>query len=381
MTIIEQIPLLYRTTKSWFKNNGRYAYGITICFFLLLASFIALFAVNQSVDKQNTLLENRYGEQVSRTAANKLKSATINNDLISMQAELKELTQKETIVSATIYDLNNQVKVQSGAPNDILKNSQEYSFFSTPITQDETVLGQLTISLLKMKDSTAIALPSIAIFLSALFALIWLLVNTIKSPQKNHRAEETDPTVDEITQSTEIEKTTVNLLLQLKNIDTIFQQLSKEVRNEKLSEIKSTIEPALKLYSGKLNAVDRGCLFISICNDDKQQAILNALCCAGLINKIATEQQWLVQTNTVIYSADDVKIKNLNFEQLIAPLHYMSHHKDREIYIENVLTESIKDRFTVQAPNTKITNFVSINEFSEKYQKLLENQHKQLASI
>jgi len=59
----------------------------------------------------------------------------------------------------------------------------------------------------------------------------------------------------------------------------------------------------------------------------------------------------------------------------------MSHHKDREIYIENVLTESIKDRFTVQAPNTKITNFVSINEFSEKYQKLLENQHKQLASI
>ena len=374
MTIIEQIPLLYRTTKSWFKNNGRYAYGITICFFLLLASFIALFAVNQSVDKQNTLLENRYGEQISRTAANKLKSATINNDLISMQAELKELTQKETIVSATIYDLNNQVKVQSGAPNDTLKNSQEYSFFSTPITQDETVLGQLTIALLKMKDSTAIALPSIAIFLSALFALVWLLVNTIKSPQKNHSTEETDPIADEITQSTELEKTTVNLLLQLKNIDDMFRQFSKQAQDEKYRDVKSSIQKSLKIYNGKIDAIDAQSIFITLSDNDEQQAVLNAICCAGLLLKTAREQRWFLKINAVIYQMENT----INDTDKIAALKHIKEHSKESIFIEENAATLADSRISLLEPNKKHTHFLEIEKLCEQYETLLSNQFKHL---
>jgi|GEM_PF-4258429 len=374
MTIIEQIPLLYRTTKSWFKNNGRYAYGITICFFLLLASFIALFAVNQSVDKQNTLLENRYGEQISRTAANKLKSATINNDLISMQAELKELTQKETIVSATIYDLNNQVKVQSGAPNDTLKNSQEYSFFSTPITQDEAVLGQLTIALLKMKDSTAIALPSIAIFLSALFSLVWLLVNTIKSPQKNHITEETDPIADEITQSTEIEKTTVNLLLQLKNIDDMFRQFSKQAQDEKYREVKSSIQKSLKIYNGKIDAIDAQSIFITLSDNDEQQAVLNAICCAGLLLKTAREQRWFLKINAVIYPMENTA----NDTDKIAALKHIKEHSKESIFIEENAATLADSRISLLEPNKKHTHFLEIEKLCEQYETLLSNQFKHL---
>jgi len=212
MTIIEQIPLLYRTTKSWFKNNGRYAYGITICFFLLLASFIALFAVNQSVDQQNTLLENRYGEQISRTAAN----------------------------------------------------------------------------------------------------------------------EETDPIADEITQSTELEKTTVNLLLQLKNIDDMFRQFSKQAQDEKYRDVKSSIQKSLKIYNGKIDAIDAQSIFITLSDNDEQQAVLNAICCAGLLLKTAREQRWFLKINAVIYQMENT----INDTDKIAALKHIKEHSKESIFIE-----------------------------------------------
>jgi len=380
MILLTKIKLVSRAITDWSKQQAPYSYLILISTLALILCSIWLLLLNTNASKKILVAENLYGQQMVEMAANRLSQATANNDLISMQAELNSLTQKELINSAVVYDLNNQATVKAGTPSERLDKQYTYQTLLAPISQDETFIGQLEIiatSTYQKKFIHGFTVASIFLLLGVIYFCIYKIkfynssiTNTQSEPETTLEPTNSDQKV-----------ISISLLLQLKNINTIFQQLSKEVREEKLSEIKSTIEPALKLYSGRLNAMDESCLFMSICDYDKQQAVLNALCCAGLINKIANEEQWLVQTNAIIYYNEDEDIKNLNYEQLIANLHHISHENGRKIFIENVLTNNINDRCTTQAINKKITDFVAIDQFSDKYQKLLENQQKQLASI
>lgn len=380
MTLLKKIKPPYHSIIDWSKRHLPYSYCIFISTLVLIICCFCLLLTNNNASKQILSAENHYGQQVAQMVANELSQATANNDLISMQAELNGLTKISTIDAATIYDLNNQAKVQAGIPTDKLDQQHTYLTFSAPISQDEIVIGQLAIkakSTYTPSYSNAITAIGILCSLSLLLFCFYKIKIDIHKTETTPASKEDTPRINK----DEEKKSTITLLLQLKNMDAVFQQLSKEIREEKFSEIKATIDQALKLYSGQLRAIDAHSLFMTICDHDKQQAIFNALCCAGLIQKMAAEEQWLIKINAVIYSVEEERKNNPSHYHSLAMLQYMKNDSKPGIFIDETLADSAKTRISTQTPNKKITGFVEVREFSDKYQKLLENQYKHLRNL
>lgn len=113
--------------------------------------------------EQITTDATRYGESLAERGASQAVEPALSQDLISLQAILQDITQQPRVSAAAIYDVENQLLVQSGTGN----TPQHYTLlsFTAPITLDTHIAGHLTVTL---------ALPP-TYYLYGRYLLIWIL--------------------------------------------------------------------------------------------------------------------------------------------------------------------------------------------------------------
>lgn len=345
--------------------------GILCCLLLMTIAYIQLLFATNNSHSQTIIAEDHYGEQITQITANKIRQAAASGDLISLQAELNEITQSRHIITAIIYDIDNVIKVQSGTPIDHLSRGESHLTFSAPITQDENIIGQLSIIIERTQRYSYISLLSALLFLLSLVFLIFCFYKALANTEEKIVVKDIQDTT---TNNEKNNETTIILLLQFKNIDTIFKQLSKEIREDKYQKISATIKNVLKIYNAEIKATDANNLFITLSNSDKEQAILNTTCCAGLLQKIANVDRWFIKTNTVIYETSN----NIDNISALTALQYLRTQAEDSIFIHQTLATIASTRISTQTLNKKALHFLEIKGFSEQYQNLLKNQCKHL---
>lgn len=357
----------------WTKDNKILSNGIFICLTILSLSFLYLFASIISTSHQLKTANKLYIEQIADTTANRLKSMTINNNLISMQAELNELTRKNEIFTAIIYDIHSNIRVQSGIPVDRLSSKGSYFSHSQSITQDENIIGQLTVYFTQHEKSQWLLLCNFLIFITCLGILLLFFDNIKKEYRKknNIQAENNDALIENIN-NTAIAN--INLLIQLKNIDSIFKQFSKDSREQHYQSMLSSLKKILKIYNGEIKSIDAQSLTISIQNNDEKQKLLNTLCCADLLHKAASEKQWHIKINTIIYKEESLK----SAANLLPSLQYLKNQPGEKTYLDQILSSTIEPFATFDQLDKKINHFIAVIALSEQYQNLLNNQLKHL---
>src|SRR5690606_35432993 len=89
---------------------------------------------------------NHYGQVLAQSAARQAVEATLNQDLISLQAILQEVAQYPRVVGASIRNLENQLLVQSGHNPHQNISGKRYQF-TAPIALHNNIAGYLQITL------------------------------------------------------------------------------------------------------------------------------------------------------------------------------------------------------------------------------------------
>jgi len=372
MTVLARITTFFEPTSAWFKKHSPYSFGITLCALVPIVLCLWLLAPERQANKQIAAIESLYVQQLTQLIAVTLSPAAAAKDLISMQAELNELVQQDHIAFAAIYDINNRVKVQAGINTQQALGDEYFLSHSAPITQDENIIGRITITTQRLSSTTVIHFFIAALF-SLSFILLFLLFRKtvsalpIDDTQAVAAKEEFTHTQVDISESH-----TITLLIQLKNSERIFEQLTREIREETLDTIQLSIQKALKLYGGEISAIDSQSIIINVNSHEKEDAIFNALCCGALIQKIALDTQWLIKTNAVIYSIADAN-KPL---QLTKALQNIKKQANNSVFIHKALTTIpiAEGRIQIKTQEKNNVHFCELSEFSEKYQKLLAKQ-------
>ena len=373
MTALTTIKQIYGIAIDWHRQHSPYSLCILLSIVAIILCGLGLLLNKHHIEVSKRMSTQRYGQHITEMAASQLSQAAANKNLISLQAALNQLTQEPHISTAIIYDLNNRIVVQAGAEPKSEQESSITDSYSASIAQDETILGRLSISAqpLHLDDYSFLAFLGLLFFLCLLcFSFIKTKIQTITV-----KSEKTEPQHTPTEQTDTTAPHTIILLLQLKNIDTVFQQLNKSMREEHLNSIQSSIEKILKLYNGNIHAMDADSLCIHIEDNEKERAVFNALCCSELIRKIAKEYQWLIQVNSVIYDTTDTSSL-----ALLSGLQQLKKSSDSGIYIQTPLQTSAVKQFRISTASSdkKIDPFIKVNQFSEKYQRLLEKQRQHL---
>src|SRR5690606_18952723 len=144
------------------KMRRRYAHGLktmaliktyrtypqlTLCSLLLIAlgAFGAWAYLHNSEQNQREQI-GHYGQVLANSAARQAVNATLQQDLVSLQAILLEVGQYPNVIGTTIHNVENKLLVQNGfKPNQEIIGKR-YNF-SAPIALHNNVAGYLEVSL------------------------------------------------------------------------------------------------------------------------------------------------------------------------------------------------------------------------------------------
>lgn len=113
--------------------------------FLLGACAIAFFVFARTAQLVDNTVSN-YGNTVSAQLAQSALDATVRHDMIALQAHLVRLMKTRGIVSAAVYDVQNELLAQSGATPTELHGRSHLHNFPTVLTLGDNVVGRVVVT-------------------------------------------------------------------------------------------------------------------------------------------------------------------------------------------------------------------------------------------
>jgi len=373
------------------------ALGIIIGAILIASVFLP--PIIQSHDK---LLQN-YGVTVSNIAAKQAVDAAFNHDLVRLHVILNELTSLSNIKIATIYDVDNNLMIQSGNPDTTLPSGQT---FSSPIALSQSIAGYLSVTFEQTEHNTQALAWFMALLIFALLAASgWLLLHgkalvfnwqipakrgASKQTQTNTNLRDASNNADnkekKLTSSVEgaaIETNTESdgtiaqpnehgyATITITNLGQLAKQLSPNTLRDTLEHCQSIFSDILALYGGSQIDIQKTgfVLRFDAPNGEQQEPLFRACCSAYLIIHLIKKMQRV-------------------------PLELSAHiHTDNtntfsaQTYSDNVLLHcdiykqtQLKSRLSIiSCPNTP--DLLCIDSFAQPYQNLLKNQLSQLIKM
>lgn len=288
-------------------NHYRTYPQLCLCSLLLLALGLmgAIFYLYNTDKNQQANIE-RYGQIVASSAARQAVDATLNQDMVSLQALLQEVGQYPDVVGVTLRNLDNKLLVQSGyKPNQPVRGKR-YNF-AAPVALHNNVAGYLEVTL-EVPRRTAhdeLFLFWWAVSISASLLIIWWsiqrrwwLVLREKMPSADEivtAVVEKIPTITDASSEPEPEpvvpptQVTVRLSLHIVNLSKLHQQLNSEGFNGVVRRFEKQLQALLSLYSGQRQSLSGDILLIDFSGEEFHECSFRAVCCAKiLINMVTT---------------------------------------------------------------------------------------------
>jgi uncharacterized membrane protein affecting hemolysin expression len=367
-------PAGSRATKLLLQNKSL-SYLLLTCILCLLISFGGLWLINYDSQQQQQQFIRYHGQIVNKLTVNQLATTMANKDLIGMQSLLQRLAQQKSIANAIIYDVDNTVIVQSG-----IISSQplvSHQSFTTPIAMDNSLLGSLTTTInIEFKPNSWLLLVIVVgsllpfILLSRYVFKIRLTPKSIAPNLSNGIEKNTEVS----TKNKDIH-TYGLLLIQIHDLDKISKQLNAQARNNEFKTLDKLLKNSLTLYSGEKIALNQGCIVLKFRDEDKDKYIFNATCCAYLLLEAAKKMRLFLKLSATLYSSSNIISLQQEIPQLINLSHadkILINNSDLDYHLmeERLIFEEIED-----------SHFIKVVGFSERYQKLLENQLRYLLSV
>ena len=283
-------------------NHYRTYPQLSLCSVLLFALGLmgAIFYLYNADQNQQANVE-RYGQIVANSAARQAVDATLNQDMVSLQAILQEVGQYPNVIGVTIRNLDSKILVQNGyKPNQPVRGKR-YNF-SAPVALHNNVAGYLEVTL-EVPRRTAhdeLFLIFWAIAVTASLLIIWWSIHRHwwsalrdKIPSANQivtAVVEKIPTIAEATVEAEPElppappaQISVRLSLHIINLTKLHQQLNSEGFNGVVRKFEKQLQALLNLYNGKRQLLSDDTLLIDFSGEEAHECSFRAICCARIL--------------------------------------------------------------------------------------------------
>jgi uncharacterized membrane protein affecting hemolysin expression len=307
-------------------NHYRTYPQLSLCSLLLLALGLmgATFYLYNADQNQKTSIE-RYGQILASSTARQAVDATLNQDLVSLQAILQEVGQYPNVIGITLHNLDNKLMVQSGyRPNQPVKGKR-YNF-TAPVALHNNVAGYLEVTLEVPRrtshDEWFLLFWAIAVTASLL--IIWWSIHRRwwsalrdKMPNADQIvtavvekiptiAEASEPEPEPVAPPTQV---TVRLSFHVLNLTKLHQQLNSEGFNGVVRRFEKQLQALLTLYNGQRQLLSGDTLLIDFSSEESHECSFRAICCAQiLINMVNQNPSPRLQLSATI-------------QPLAAPLH------------------------------------------------------------
>ncbi|HQQ63067.1 MAG TPA: hypothetical protein PLF22_05790 [Pseudomonadales bacterium] len=306
--------------------------------FLLGACAIGLFVFIRTAQLVDNTISN-YGNTVSTQLAQAALDSAIRRDMIALQAHLARMMKTRGIVSAAVYDVQNELLAQSGSTPTELHGREHLHTFPTVLTLGDNIVGRVvvTIDTSDIEHLREEMYWVIGSSFAVTFLLICLLSHRIARqlnqqqidlvqpllnitptnilPEKfiqeiqagNLQPENTQSLVDAV--NTHIEQLgrpspavllnaaiaitnpthgCAYLLLECRNFDLLQRQISRERLRSLLNQFQEKMENTCRLYGGQRISTQGPFVKILFSSSENQESTLakQAFCCAYLLSNL-----------------------------------------------------------------------------------------------
>ncbi|RYZ85213.1 MAG: hypothetical protein EOO68_30575 [Moraxellaceae bacterium] len=272
---------------SFFSSYRNYPQLSVCSALLLILGFLgAIFYLYNSDKNQQEAIE-RYGQVIASSAARQAVDATLNQDMVSLQAILQDAAQYPNVVGATIHNMDNKLLVQSGYKPNQPSHGKRYNF-TAPVALHNNVAGYLEVAIemprRTIHDQLFLLCWAIAVTLS--LSIIWWSIQRRlwssfrdKLPTANEfvaAVVEKIPTIAEASTEPEsepespqpIDQVAVRLRVDIVNLSKLYQQLNSEGFSSAVRRFEKQLQGLLSLYNGKRQLLSGDTLFIDFVGEE-----------------------------------------------------------------------------------------------------------------
>lgn len=287
-------------------NNYRTYPQLSLCSALLLVLGLmgAIFYLYNADRNQQANIE-RYGQILATSTARQAVDATLNQDMVSLQAILQEVGQYPNVIGATLRNVDNKLLVQSGYRPNQASIGKRYNF-TAPVALHNNVAGYLEVTLEVPRRTVhdEFFLICWAAAVTGCLLMIWwsihrrwwsALRDKIPSADKIVTAVvDKIPTIAEaevIQQEPEApivpKKVSVRLSLHIVNLSKLHQQLNSEGFNSVVRRFEKQLQGLLSLYNGQRQLLSDDTLLIDFSGEEFHECSFRAVCCAQILINMA----------------------------------------------------------------------------------------------
>jgi uncharacterized membrane protein affecting hemolysin expression len=269
---------------------------------LMLGCMGAIFYLYNADRNQQANIE-RYGQIVATSTARQAVDATLNQDLVSLQAILQEAGQYPNVIGATLRNVDNKLLVQSGFKPNQNVIGKRYTF-TAPVALHNNVAGylEITLEVARRTHNDEFFLTCWAMAVSGCLLIIWWSIHrrwwsNIRDKMPSADALMT-AMVDKIPTIAEAEieqppapqaptQVAVRLTLHLVNLDKLYQQLNSEGFNTVVRRFEKQLLGLLSLYNGQRQSLTGQILHIDFTGEEFHECSFRAVCFAQILINMA----------------------------------------------------------------------------------------------
>jgi hypothetical protein len=219
-----------------------------------------------------------FGQALATSAARQAVNPTLNQDLISLQVILQELTRHPSVAGATIHDVEHRLLVQSGfSPDDSLSHS-------APIALHNNIAGYLRIA---MAPPSATAQDWRFFWVWSLIVLLTMAAPWAPDTWMKWRGTAEEEAEEALPEEPLGDPVTLRLALEIRNLPLLHRQLNLESFTQLVERLDEQLQGVLALYGGKRQALSQHWLLLDFEGYEISDCAFRALCSAWLLTELS----------------------------------------------------------------------------------------------
>ncbi len=359
---------------------------------LLLATLINLGLARQQQQQQQQQFQAHYGQALADIAARQAVDATLNHDLLGLQALLADIASNPKIIGATIHDVEYRLLVQAGhLPNQI--RGQSLRSYSAAITLHDSIAGHLTVTL---DDQFVSPLPLYWQMgtSSVLLLLLGLMLSRQLESSAQRQTDEAEtesqdsgdapaassaaplPIFEPQQASFDTPSARVRLTLQCHNLDALHGQLNSSGFKQLLSDFENQLQGVLALYNGKQDGAMRDtCLQLVFSGHSACDCSFRAACSAQLLLQLCQQQPG---ANLQLSAAISPLKQNASLSEQFQHRAQQAHTSANHITIaDELVAADLQERLAIDEAEP----LAQVRQIKSPYVELLDKQLKQLGQL
>lgn len=362
---------------------------LTLCSLLLVAlGLFGAWAYHSNGEQNQREQVSLYGQVLATSAARQAVNATLQQDLVSLQAILLEVGQYPNVIGATIHNVENKLLVQSGfKPNQVI-TGRRYNF-SAPIALHNNVAGYLEVSLdvprHTDRDYRFYLMWMAGVFISLL--IIWWSIQRQWWSQLKDKLPSTSeivtavvekiPTIEDVPEpEPEAPKqVSVRLSLDIVNMSKLYQQLNSESFASVLRRFEKQLQGVLNLYDGQRQMLSGETLIIDFTGEAFYECSFRAVCAAQLLSNIAAQNPSpRLQLAAAVHelSAPVSSNKSLLKDFVVQHNNYLKPDKGEILISQRLIDNDLQEHLDIVSDSGKLLGLKA------PYAALLAKQQEQL---